>query len=159
MSTGYRLLTEAEWAWVARYPEGPGRSRKYAWGDSLPIPPEGGNYGDLAAASILGRSLPGYNDKYAATSPVGSFEPNPLGIYNLGGNVAEWVNDRYAIDPAAGTEGVPRDPLGPEGRGSQHVIRGASWASTSVTLLRLSYRDSGSEGRPDVGFRIARYAE
>jgi formylglycine-generating enzyme required for sulfatase activity len=155
MSTGYRLLTEAEWAWVARYPNG--NSRKYAWGDSLPIPPGGGNYGDLAGASILGRSLPGYNDKYATTSPVGSFEANPLGIFNLGGNVAEWVNDLYAIDPRM-AEGVEKDPFGPED-GTQHVIRGASWASSSVTALRLSYRDAGGEGRPDVGFRIARYAE
>jgi formylglycine-generating enzyme required for sulfatase activity len=157
MNTGYRLLTEAEWAWVARYPDGSGDARKYAWGDSLPIPPEAGNYGDLAGASIVGRSLPGYNDTYAASAPVGSFEANPLGIFNLGGNVAEWVNDRYAVNATQGG-GPEQDPMGP-GEGPQHVIRGASWASTSVTALRLSYRDSGSEGRPDVGFRIARYAE
>ncbi len=156
MNTGYRLPTEAEWEWVARYPEAP-VARKYPWGPALPIPPLAGNFGDLAAAAILGRSLPGYDDKYPATSPVDSFAPNPLGIFNLGGNVAEWMSDRYAVDPRAG-DPPERDPLGPAS-GDRYVIRGSSWTTATVTGLRLSARDAGAEGRPDVGFRIARYAE
>ncbi len=156
MNTGYRLPTEAEWEWVARYPEPP-TPRKYAWGASLPIPPLAGNFGDMTAASILGRALPGYNDKQPVTAPVRSFAPNPLGLYHLGGNVAEWAHDRYAVD--ARGEAVPeRDPLGPDA-GDQHVIRGAGWSTVNLTELRLSYRDAGRAGRADVGFRIVRYAE
>ena len=44
-------------------------------------------------------------------------------------------------------------------RGNKHVIRGASWALASRTELRLSYRDSGNDGRIDLGFRIARYVD
>jgi formylglycine-generating enzyme required for sulfatase activity len=75
----------------------------------------------------------------------------------VGGNVAEWVHDVYAIRPSQGSV-VEKDPVGPES-GPAHVIKGASWMTTNVTRLRLSFRDYGSEARPDVGFRIARYAE
>jgi formylglycine-generating enzyme required for sulfatase activity len=147
MPNGYRLATEAEWALAARFASEAG-GRKYAWGDALPVPADGGNYGD---------GLPDHRDGHPGTAPVGSYQPNPLGIYNLGGNVSEWVQDLYTMTPTSpGT--VARDPMGPSS-GSAHVIRGSSWLDSSVTELRLSYRDSGSEPRPDVGFRIARSAQ
>ena len=153
---GYRLPTEAEWAWAARYPDS-ANARKYAWGDSLPVPPDAGNFGDSAAASVLGGALPDYNDGYAGTAPAGSFRANPLGLYDLGGNVAEWVHDLYAVTPSPPGE-VTRDPTGPR-QGAYHVIRGASWMDTNVTELRLSYRDYGDTARPDLGFRVARSAQ
>jgi formylglycine-generating enzyme required for sulfatase activity len=153
---GYRLPTEAEWAWAARYPDAT-RAQKYAWGDSLPVPLQGGNYGDSSAESILRGAIPDYRDGHPATAPVGSFTANALGIHNLGGNVSEWVQDIYAFAPTApGT--VERDPIGPP-TGPFHVIRGASWMDTSVTEIRLSYRDYGNTARPDVGFRIVRSAQ
>ena len=48
-------------------------------------------------------------------------------------------------------------PLGPQD-GKYHVIRGSSWQHASISALRLTYRDYGRKARPDVGFRIARYA-
>ena len=153
---GYRLPTEAEWAWAARY-AGSSSPVKYAWGDSLPVPQGADNYGDASAESTLHAALPGYRDGYPATAPVGSFAPNGLGLYNLGGNVAEWVQDLYGFAPGT-TGAVERDPLGPAS-GTQHVVRGASWMDTTVTELRLTYRDSGQDPRPDLGFRIARSAE
>ena len=153
---GYRLPTEAEWAWAARYPNA-STAQKYAWGGSLPVPTQGGNYGDQSAEGILRSAIPGYHDGYPATAPVGSFQANALGLFNLGGNVSEWVQDIYALTPTApGT--VERDPTGPS-TGPHHVIRGASWMDTAVTELRLSYRDYGNTARPDVGFRIARSAQ
>ena len=152
-SQGFRLPTEAEWAWAARYPNS-ASARKYAWGDSLPVPPEAGNYGDSTGASVLGGAIPGYRDNHGATAPVGSYQANPLGLYNLGGNVSEWIHDVYAVTPSPPNE-VSRDPTGPS-EGAYHVIRGASWMDTNTTELRLSYRDYGDSARPDLGFRIAR---
>jgi len=54
---GFRLPTEAEWAWAARYPDAAG-ARKYVWGDSLPVPADAGNYGDSTGASVLGGAIP-----------------------------------------------------------------------------------------------------
>lgn len=151
---GYRLPTEAEWALAARYASGV--ATKYAWGDSLPIPERAGNFADESAAGLVPTTLPKYNDSFAGTAPAQSFAPNALGIYNLGGNVAEWVNDNYAINPYG--PGEARDPLGPD-KGEFHVIRGASFLRGSITQLRLSYRDYGKDPRPDLGFRIARWAQ
>ncbi len=50
------------------------------------------------------------------------------------------------------------DPTGPE-NGDYHVIRGSSWMHSTVTELRLSYRDYGNKPRPDLGFRIVRFVE
>jgi hypothetical protein len=53
---------------------------------------------------------------------------------------------------------VFKDPLGPT-EGELHVIRGSSWMDSSISELRLTYRDYGTDARPDLGFRIARYLE
>jgi formylglycine-generating enzyme required for sulfatase activity len=155
-TTGYRLPTEAEWAFVSRYADGP-TPLKYPWGGSLPIPPDSGNYGDQSAESLLDDSIAGYDDRYPATAPVDSFGPNSLGLHHLGGNVSEWVLDLYGVYPSRSGK-TETDPLGPE-TGTDYVIRGGSWVDTMVSELRLSHRDHDDEGRSDVGFRIARYAE
>lgn len=153
MTLGYRLPSEAEWAWAARFAGGQ-TALKYPWGDALPIAPESGNYADRSAREILPGVLADYDDGFPATSPVDGFAPNALGLYNLGGNVAEWVHDVYAL---RGGDGVEADPLGPRS-GDLHVIRGSSYMHSTITELRLTFRDYGDEPRPDVGFRVARYA-
>ena len=155
LSNGYRLPTEAEWAWAARFAGGSGL--KYPWGAALPVSPGSGNYADLSAVGNLEATLSDYQDGFPATAPIDSFGPNAVGLKNMGGNVAEWTHDYYAIAPS--NSGPPiRDPLGPDS-GDYHVIRGSSWMHSTVTELRLSFRDYGNKPRPDVGFRIARYAE
>jgi formylglycine-generating enzyme required for sulfatase activity len=96
----------------------------------------------------------GYNDNYIVSAPVKTFPADSRGIYDLAGNVAEWVHDYYEIPSA---ERIT-NPLGPES-GEYHVIRGSSWMHGTITDLRLTFRDYGSDGRPDMGFRIARFAE
>ncbi len=154
-SIGYRLPTEAEWAGAARYPDGE-NPLKYPWGGSLPVAPDSDNYADVSANGLVPTILESYDDSFPVTAPAGSFVPNPLGLYNLGGNVAEWVQDRYSLYPP-GTE-LEKDPMGPS-EGKFHVIRGASWMHGNVTRLRFAYRDYGAKPRQDVGFRIARSVE
>ncbi len=156
LSDGYRLPTEAEWALAIRY-SGQSQPRRFAWGSKWPPPEETGNFADRSAIELVPSILPAYDDGFASTAPVGSFKPNALGIYDGAGNVAEWVNDYYTV-PTPGLSTPVVDPVGP-GRGTRHVIRGSSWRQAGVSELRLSYRDFGADARPDVGFRIARFAD
>ena len=151
---GYRLPTEAEWAWTARSQPETDTSRRFAWGVKLPPPDRFGNYADQSAAHVVGRIVFGYNDNHIVSAPVGTFPANDKGVQDLDGNVAEWIHDIYAIPDGGETV----DPMGAED-GQYHVIRGASWMRGTVTDLRLAHRDYGAEGRVDVGFRIARFAE
>lgn len=153
---GYRLPTEAEWAWAIRY-QGRKNASLFPWGGRLPPTRDSGNYADQSAESLVPTLLPGYDDGYASTAPVGSFPANALGLFDGGGNVAEWVQDYYSVPQPGQTEPVV-DPTGPR-RGTQYVIRGSSWRHAGVTELRGSYRDFGKAGRIDVGFRVARNAE
>jgi formylglycine-generating enzyme required for sulfatase activity len=154
-ATGYRLPTEAEWAWITRYKNG--QMLKYSWGSKLPPMPNSGNFADRSGASILGFIQATYNDKYVVTSPVGSYPANDRGIYDLSGNVAEWVHDFYEVKTGLSVK-IEHDPLGVD-KGDYHVIRGSSWAHGTMTELRLSFRDYGAEPRNDVGFRIARFVD
>ena len=155
-ANGYRLPSEAEWAWAAR--QQPDKSMlKFPWGAKMPPPEKSGNYADNSTSGFLSKVLNTYNDGYLASAPVGSFAANSKGLFDMGGNVAEWVHDFYDIQ--LGSSGKPvLDPLGPK-TGKFHVIRGSSWAHGTVTELRLSYRDYHAKARDDVGFRIARYLE
>lgn len=154
-ANGYRLPTEAEWAWTARYVDG--QMLKYPWGNSLPPKKGAGNVADIAGAAILGYIQSSYNDKFVTTAPVASFPGNRKGIFDLSGNVAEWIHDYYQIKTGLSVS-KDTDPMGATS-GNYHVIRGASWAQGTRTQLRLAFRDYGVESRNDVGFRIARYAK
>jgi len=154
--SGYRLPSEAEWAWAIRY-QGSGKASRFSWGAKLPPRGEAGNYADKSALGLVPTILPSYDDGYASTAPVGTFPANALGIHDGGGNVAEWVNDFYTVPTPGQTKAIV-DPRGPE-RGTHHVIRGSSWRHAGIVELRFSYRDFGTEPRTDVGFRLARNVE
>lgn len=153
---GYRLPTEAEWVLAIRYAGGK-QALKFPWGKKWPPPENSGNLADLAARELVPSILPAYDDGYTSSAPVGKFPPNSIGIYDTAGNVAEWVNDLYTV-PTPGIKEPLIDPVGPE-RGTSHVVRGSSWRHSGITELRLSYRDYSATPRPDIGFRIARYAD
>ena len=123
----------------------------------MPPPDRSGNFADVTAANTLRPHLVTYNDSFIVSAPPGSFAPNAVGIYDLGGNVAEWVLDFWEIGSPE-TETVVVDPLGPED-GRFHVIRGSSWRSAQITDLRLAYRNYSGDNREDIGFRLARNLE
>ena len=155
-TTGYRLPTEAEWVYVARK-LGRQEMARYPWTGSFPPTGKAGNFADASIADTLANVVPDYNDGYRGSAPVGSFAARPAGYHDLGGNVAEWMNDYYAVYPGMAEQQVT-DPVGPA-KGEHRVVRDSSWRQGSIGELRLSYRDYSRAGRPDLGFRIARYAQ
>ncbi len=135
----YRLLTEAEWEYVARA----GTTTRYWWGDA------GGR--DNANCRTCQSQWGG-----RSTAPVGSFKPNPFGLYDMNGNVWELVQDCWHADYS----GAPADGTAWEAGSqqcSEHVLRGGSWIN-SAAAIRSSQRTCGAPGARSnkVGFRVAR---
>ncbi|MCK5778791.1 MAG: PEGA domain-containing protein [Rhodospirillales bacterium] len=151
---GYRLLSEAEWEWLARK-AGKRNQTIFPWGDKSVVPSNAGNIADEAANGLTDFYVPNYSDGYAEVAPVGSFPAEASGLYDLTGNVSEFVHDYYSLQPPGPGETFV-DPLGPR-IGDTHVVKGSSWRSGTRTLLRAAYRDGLSNMRDDVGFRIGRY--
>lgn len=158
---GYRLPTEAEWEYAARYVDGR-RWNRYGWGDSAPPPASTANLaGQEYTPTTPGPevrdadTLPGYRDEHVVVAPVGSYGRAPSGLADMGGNVSEWTHDVYVSlpDSAAVT-----DPRGPDSTGA-HVVRGANWRTASIAELRLAWRDRAAGPSQTLGFRVARSVE
>ena len=155
-ANGYRLPTEAEWAWLARIQDD-GFRLTYSWGTkSYPPVAKIENYADARAKTLLGRAVPNYDDGFIVASEVGKFPANQRGLYDIGGNVAEWIHDFYSVEVHRGPPLI--NPAGPPS-GTDHVVRGASWKHGSRSELRLSYRERGYDARLDVGMRVVRYID
>ncbi|MDE0780692.1 MAG: SUMF1/EgtB/PvdO family nonheme iron enzyme [Alphaproteobacteria bacterium] len=153
-SDGYRLLTESEWEWLARV-AGRKKQTTFTWGDSSTVPAKSGNIADENANGLVRYYVPRYNDGFVRTAPVGSFPAEMSGLFDLTGNVSEWVHDFYSLDPPDKGQ-VDIDPLGPS-VGDTHVFKGSSWKSGTRTKLRAAYREGRAKSRDDIGFRIGRY--
>lgn len=153
-SDGYRLLSEAEWEWLARKASKTEQSR-FTWGDETTIPDKAGNIADESGKGVISKYVPNYSDGFASLAPVASYPLERSGLYDLTGNVSEWVHDVYALLPVDG-QSVERNPLGPR-VGDTHTVKGSNWRSGSLTELRASFREGEKNGRDDIGFRVARY--
>jgi formylglycine-generating enzyme required for sulfatase activity len=141
----YRLLTEAEWEYAARA----GTATAYYWGD------ETGNRN----ANCNGC---GSEWDEAETSPVGSFKPNAFGLYDMAGDVWQWVQDCFN-DPSNGEpvnnyDGAPTDGSAwTAGKCRHRVVRGGSWF-VEPRYLRAAFRyGSTTDNRfAFLGFRVGR---
>ena len=135
---GYRLLSESEWEYVARA----GTRTQYWWGDEI---------GRNRASCDGCRSR---WDEQAV--PVGSFSANAFGLYDVHGNVQEWVEDCWNSD----YDGAPEDGsawVSEDCDCDRRMVRGGSWY-TPPQYLRSAHRDflSADTESNDTGFRVAR---
>jgi hypothetical protein len=146
----YRLPSDEEWSAAVGLEKESGSTPEerngkvkgvYPWGTKVPPPAGAGNYAGSEARTGGWMSdwstIDGYRDMYPRTSPVGSFEANRYGIYDLGGNVRELCQDWWNAEKKF------------------HVSRGAAWVKSSPFDLLSSRRFTDSpESRADtVGFR------
>ena len=150
----YRLPTDREWSQAVgiatRESDAPNSTPEmlsekladvYPWGSQWPPPTRAGNYADLAWRRSFSTDLPldGYEDGFPTTAPVMSFQPNGLGLYDLGGNVWEWCQDWW------------------NGAQNERVLRGSCWNDLTVhpNLWLSSFRFHRAPDTRDssVGFR------
>jgi formylglycine-generating enzyme required for sulfatase activity len=145
----YRLLAEAEWEYAARA----GSDTAYPWGNEIGK----GNANCIGCGSPWEKANPGATLGEAATAPVGSFAPNAFGLYDMHGNVYEWVEDCYHW----GYSGTPADgsawTAGDADQCRRRVFRGGSYSSEPDTL-RSAYRSvlNRDAWNGILGFRVAR---
>lgn len=168
----YRLPTEAEWEYAA---SSGGEFKRYTWGNEYPIGRKYGNFADETGSKKYNWEFKStknftltddgeffekssvvllYNDGFAATSPVGRFEPNKLGLHDMNGNVWEFCSDWYNANYYRSA--VEKNPQGPTD-GKLKVIRGGSWFN-GLDSQRINDRNWAAPNFRNnlIGFRVAR---
>lgn len=142
----FRLPTEAEWEYAAK---GGIQNAKYPWG---------GPYVKNSRGCLQANFKPGrgnyIDDGFTYTAPVDVYQPNGFGLYNMAGNVAEWVLDAYSSSSYASTWDL--DPIYLDDSEPRKVVRGGSWKDIShyiqTSTRTYEYQD---QAQPHIGFRTA----
>ena len=147
----YRLLSDAEWEYVARA----GSSTAYPWGDE--ISHDHGNFG--IAGPGLGGKVEGRDQWSDQTAPVASFPPNAFGVYDMHGNIFEWIEDCYEVD----RKNAPADGSASKaGNCATRMFRSGSFVSNPYmqrSAKRTAPYPSTRRGRNYLGTRIAKTLE
>ena len=159
---GLRLPTEAEWEYAIRG----GTQGEYYWGDN--ITGKEANFCD--STCDLNNREPNLTDDFKNSAPVGSFPPNAFGLYDMAGNVSEWVLDWMAINENYYLMGPTKNPQGPRpeldtcsgvdcvGAFSitQKVYRGGAWNQGISSMRSANRKDAHFQLKADgTGFRCA----
>ncbi|MGO9109067.1 MAG: formylglycine-generating enzyme family protein, partial [Thermoguttaceae bacterium] len=152
-SKTYRLPTEAEWEYACRA----GTATRYYSGDDPETLAKVGNVADAAYRAKFRDEKYTINasDGYVFTSPVGSFQPNAFGVYDMHGNALQWCADRFGAEYYA--KSPIDDPIGPDS-GPIRVLRGGFWLD-GPDFARSAMRFGRLPGCGDdffTGFRVAR---
>jgi formylglycine-generating enzyme required for sulfatase activity len=148
----YRLPTDAEWTAAA----GPGR---YSWGNKWPPPPNSGNFADETWAHGVGYKsgypeMGGYTDKHEMVAPVGKYASNRFGLFDMAGNVRQWVEDKYRVDmvPPELLAKVPDYQNVKNNQGEDfYVMRGSTWQDHGEDLRSYWRLRSPNTFHPDTG--------
>ena len=170
----YRLPTDLEWSKAVGLDEEKGATPEerdmgvpdvYPWGKQWPPPHDAGNYSAEPETQTGGVSKPEYDDGYRYTSPVGKFRVNVFGLYDMGGNVWQWISDDWNARPSATSM---RGNIWKwivdlwKSKSPPKTLRGASWYNGAIPLSLLSSCRISSS--PDTmhdtyGFRIVKATE
>jgi formylglycine-generating enzyme required for sulfatase activity len=149
----YRLPSEAEFEYALRG----GTTTRYWWGDGTPdrkVENLTGSGDRSRSGRSWSNSFHGYRDGYWGPAPVMSFVANPFGLYDIDGNVSEWVadcwHDNYIRAPDDGSAWINPGC-------SAHVLRGGSWGSSPAQVISAYRQGVNSDARSGrVGFRVVR---
>ena len=151
---GYRLPTELEWLAIYSHDVESNKTiEPYPWGKSSAIPRAYGNFAGRESSQKLDRFNLEYIDNHGGVASIGSYRPNGNGIFDMAGNVSEWMHDFYALWPSTGEL---TDYIGPE-NGLDHVVRGGNYATMDSAKLTSSFRQFVNGKDEKVGFRVARW--